>query len=61
MSLLGIIIGLIVIGLILWVINSFIPMDGKIKTILNVFVVVVVCIWLLKILGAWSYLASIHI
>jgi len=56
MSLLSIIVALIVIGIVLWLINNYIPMDQKIKTILNVVVILVVVIWLLSALGALSYL-----
>ena len=41
MSLISLVITLIVIGVLLWLINSYIPMDGKIKQIINV--VVVIC------------------
>jgi hypothetical protein len=47
MSLLTIVLTLIVIGVLLWLVNSFIPMDGKIKSILNVVVVIAVIGWLL--------------
>ncbi len=47
MTLLGLIIALIIIGVLLWLINSFIPMDPKIKTILNAVVIIVVVVWLL--------------
>ena len=47
-SLLGV---LIVVGVILWLINTYIPMDAKIKKILNVVVVIVVIIWLLQAFG----------
>lgn len=51
MSLLTILIVLIVAGLLLWLVNNFIPMDRKIKTILNVVVVIIVIVWLLKTFG----------
>ncbi len=47
MTLLGLIIALVVIGLLLYLVNSFIPMDPKIKQILNIVVIIVVVIWLL--------------
>ncbi len=47
MSLVSAVITLIVVGLLLWLINTFIPMDGKIKSILNVVVVIAVILWLL--------------
>ena len=51
MSLVTVIIVLIVVGLVLWLINNYIPMDGKIKSILNVVVVICVIVWLLKAFG----------
>ncbi|HVG15306.1 MAG TPA: Thivi_2564 family membrane protein [Chitinophagaceae bacterium] len=51
MSLITVIIVLIVVGLVLWLINNYIPMDGKIKSILNVVVVICVIVWLLKAFG----------
>ena len=61
MPLLTILLVLIVAGVLLWLVNTFIPMDGKIKTILNAVVVIVIVIWLLKIIGLFSYLRDIHI
>ncbi|MES2495877.1 MAG: Thivi_2564 family membrane protein [Pseudomonadota bacterium] len=49
--LIQIIIVLIIVGVLLWLINNYIPMDGKIKSILNVVVVIVVILWLLQALG----------
>lgn len=51
MSLISVIIALIVIGVLLWLVNNYIPMDGKIKQILNVVVVVAVVLWLLSAFG----------
>ncbi len=51
MSLITVIIVLIVVGLVLWLINNYIPMDGKIKSILNIVVVICVIVWLLKAFG----------
>ena len=61
MALLPIIIALIVIGVLLWLVNSYIPMDSKIKKIVNIVVVVALVFWLLHIFGAFAYLATIHI
>ena len=61
MSLLTILIVLIVAGVLLWLVNSYIPMDGKIKTILNVVVVIAVIIWLLKAFGLLSQLKGLHL
>jgi hypothetical protein len=51
MSLMSLVITLIVVGVLLWLINAYIPMDGKIKKILNVVVVIVVVLWLLSAFG----------
>jgi hypothetical protein len=61
MPLLTILIVLIVAGLLLWLVNNYIPMDYKIKNILNVVVVVVLIVWLLKVFGVFVYLKDIHI
>ena len=58
---LEIIIVLIVVGVALWLVNTMIPMDAKIKTILNVVVVIVVCIWLLQVLGLIGPLSSVRV
>ena len=54
MPLLNVVVMLIVVGVGLYLINRFIPMASSIKTILNVVVVVVVCIWLLQAAGLWA-------
>jgi hypothetical protein len=51
MSLTTLFVTLIVVGLLLWLVNSFIPMDSKIKSILNVVVVIMVIVWLLNAFG----------
>ena len=51
MSLITIVVTLIVVGVLLWLVNNYIPMDGKIKQILNAVVVIFVVIWLLEIFG----------
>lgn len=61
MSLLAIILVLIVVGILLWLVNSYIPMDGKIKNILNIVVMIVVIIWLLKVFGIFDYVNQINI
>ncbi|MBN2193205.1 MAG: hypothetical protein JW751_10355 [Polyangiaceae bacterium] len=51
MSLISLVVTLIVIGVLLWLVNSYIPMDVKIKNILNVVVVIFVVVWLLYTFG----------
>jgi hypothetical protein len=60
MSLLSIIIVLLVVGVLLWLVNTYLPMDRKIKNILNAVVVIVLVIWLLKVFGLLSSIQSIH-
>ena len=50
MDLISLIVVLIIVGVLLYLINNLIPMDSKIKTIINVVVVVAVCLWLLNLL-----------
>lgn len=61
MPVLTILIVLIVIGLLLWLVNTYIPMDGKIKKILNVVAIIATILWLLKVFGVFAYLGSAHI
>ena len=62
MSLIGLILTLIVIGVLLWLINTYIPMDAKIKKILNIVVVIAVIIWVLTIfLGGVGSLGNIRV
>jgi len=58
MPLLNIVLVLIVIGVALWLINSYIPMASAIKAILNVVVVVAVGVWVLKAVGLWGSVTS---
>ena len=61
MPLITIVISLIVVGVFLWLVNTYIPMDGKIKKILNIVVVVIVILWLLNVLGVWGHVRDIHV
>lgn len=61
MTLVNLVLILIVIGVLLWLVNSFIPMDKKIKKILNAVVIIVVVVWLLKVFGLWDIITSIRI
>ena len=51
MPLLTIVLVLVIIGLALWLINTYIPMAAPIKTILNIVVVLAVILWLLSVFG----------
>ena len=61
MSLISVVIVLIVVGVLLWLVNTYIPMDGKIKSILNGVVVIGVVIWLLQVFGVMGSLNNIHV
>ena len=59
--LIHIVIVLIVVGVLLWLINNFIPMAGSIKTILNAVVVIAVVLWLLNIFGLFTSISRTHV
>jgi UDP-N-acetylmuramyl pentapeptide phosphotransferase/UDP-N-acetylglucosamine-1-phosphate transferase len=61
MSLISLIITLIVVGVLLWLINNYVPMDSKIRQILNMVVVVAVVVWLLNLLGLMDSIRGIRV
>ena len=61
MPLLTVLLVLIVAGVILWLVNNYIPMDRKIKNIFNIVVVIVVILWLLKVFGILASLNKVTI
>ena len=61
MPLTQVIVVLIVVGVLLWLINRFIPMAGSIKSILNAVVVIVVVLWLLSVFGVLGSLSNIRV
>jgi hypothetical protein len=61
MSVFTILLVLVVTGVILWLVNNYIPMDQKIKSILNAVVVIIVIIWLLNAFGVIDYLKRIKL
>ena len=61
MPLINLVIALIVVGVLLWLVNNYIPMDSKIKSLLNVVVVVGVVLWVLTAFGLLGPLASYRI
>lgn len=60
-SLISLVVTLIVVGVLLWAVNTYIPMDGKIKNILNVVVVICVIVWLLYAFGIISRAGDIRV
>lgn len=61
MSLISLVIVLLVVGIVLWLINSYIPMQSTIKKILNAVVIIVVILWLLSVFGVIDSLDTIRI
>jgi hypothetical protein len=61
MSLISLVVTLIVVGVLLWLVNTYIPMDGKIKQILNIVVVICVVIWVLYAFGIISHADTIRV
>jgi len=60
MPLVQILVVLIVVGVLLWLVNNYIPMAGSIKSILNALVVIVVVVWLLNVFGLLHSISAIH-
>jgi len=61
MPILTILLVLVLVGVLLWAVNSFIPMDSKVRSILNVVVVILLIIWLLQAFGLLHGLANIRV
>lgn len=61
MPLIQVVITLIVVGVLLWLVNRYIPMQASIKSILNGVVVITVVLWLLNAFGLFHSLSRIHI
>jgi len=61
MPILTVLFVLIVAGVVLWLVNTYIPMQRTLKNILNVVVVIIVVIWLLKVFGVWDNLQHLKI
>jgi hypothetical protein len=61
MPLVNVVLTLAVVGVLLWLVNRFIPMQGTIKGLLNAVVVIAVVLWLLKVFGLYSYLTQFKV
>jgi undecaprenyl pyrophosphate phosphatase UppP len=61
MPLVHIVLVLIVVGVVLWLINTYIPMDAKIKSLLNIVVMIAVIIWLLQAFGVLGPLSRVRV
>jgi hypothetical protein len=61
MPLIQVVVVLIVVGVLLWLVNNYVPMQGSIKSILNAVVVICVVLWLLNVFGLFSSLSRVHV
>ena len=61
MDLVTLVITLIVVGVLLWLVNTYIPMDANIKKILNIVVIIAVVLWLLNVFGVLGDVHTIHV
>jgi len=61
MPLIYVVLVLLVAGIALWLINTYVPMAGSIKAILNVVVVLVVCVWVLQAFGLWNTVVNYRV
>ncbi len=61
MPLIHVVVVLIVVGVLLWLVNSYIPMAGSIKSILNAVVVIAVVLWLLGVFGLIGEISKIRV
>jgi len=61
MPLVNVLLTLIVVGVLLWLVNRYIPMQGTIKGILNAVVVIVLVLWLLNVFGLYHYVTQFRV
>jgi hypothetical protein len=61
MPLVTLVVYLVIVGVLLWLVNNYVPMDGRIKQIINVVVVLVVVVWLLRVFGVMGPLSHIKV
>jgi hypothetical protein len=61
MPLITVVLALVVVGVLLWLVNRFIPMQSQIKGILNGVVVIVVILWLLRVFGVLGYITQFRV
>lgn len=61
MPLINVVLTLIVVGVLLWLVNRYIPMQGAIKSILNAVVVIAVVLWIVNVFGLFHYIAQFRV
>ena len=60
-SLVSVVVSLVVVGLLLWMVNTYIPMDARIKQILNIVIIIAVVLWLLSAFGILGGLPRVQL
>lgn len=61
MSLVSLVIVLIVVGVLLWLVNTYIPLDATIRKIINIVVIFAVVLWLLSVFGLLDSINAVHV
>lgn len=61
MPLIQIVITLIIVGVLMWLVNRFLPMQSTIRSILNGLVAILVIVWLVNVFGLMHYITSFHV
>ena len=61
MPIISILITLVIVGLILYLVNTYIPMAAPIKMVVNVIVVILLCLWLIQTFGLLPYTVPVRI
>ncbi len=61
MPLVNVVLTLLVVGVLLWLINRFVPMQSSIKGLLNAVVVIAVVVWMLRVFGLWHYVTDFRV
>jgi hypothetical protein len=60
MPIIEVVIVLIVVGVLLWLVNTYIPMASGVKSLLNAVVIIFLVVWLLRVFGLWNYIAHLR-
>lgn len=60
MPLIEVVVVLIVVGVLLWLVNRYIPMASGVKSLLNAVVIIFLVVWLLKVFGLWTYITHLR-
>lgn len=61
MSVLTILLVLVVVGVILWLINAYVPMPANFKRFVNVVIIIILIIWLLRVFGLWGAMSDVKV